>query len=115
MELFEKVIMGIMMVIIIGIFAMIIIAIGSAIYSDIDYGVKEGIIIDKQYNREFTTTTYTTTYSGDTQIIIPVQQYHPESYTIKIQKEEGQEVKEIWINVTPSEYEKLNIGDYYGR
>lgn len=104
--------------IIIGITTMIIIAIfgliGYNIYVDVDYGTKQGTIIDKRYNAPYTSTTYTTSHVGNSTIRIPTTRYNPESYNIKIQKEEDSKTKECWIQVPKEEYGKYKIGDYYG-
>ena len=83
--------------------------IGIAIYENIDYGEKEGTIIDKYYRGSYVTTTYVT--SG--KIIIPNTMYHPESWNFKLQKEVDGEEKTITIEVTEELYNKYNIGDYF--
>lgn len=84
------------------------------IYVDIDYGTKQGTIIDKKYNASYTTTTHSTSYIGKSTISIPTTKYHPENYNIKIQKKDNGKTKECWIQITKEEYEKYKIGDYYG-
>ena len=105
----EKVIIIFTIIILISIFAFI----GIYIYNYIDYGKKEGTIVDKSYQAAYTTVIYTTVSSGGTTTSIPVSQYYPESFNIKIQKEEGNKRKEIWIQVPENEYKDLKIGDYY--
>ena len=80
--------------------------IGIIIKNNIEYGTKEGTVIDKNY-----TSAYTTMQTSGN---ITFPQYHPENYSIKIQKEvEGKE-KSIWINVDQITYHNINVGDYYG-
>lgn len=83
------------------------------IYTYADYGTKEGTIIDKSYHQAYTTTEYTTSNINNSTIRIPQQIYHPETYNIKIQKQDGAKLKECWIQITALEYEKYKIGDYY--
>lgn len=110
-DVFIVIIFIITVVVIVG----LIIGIGTVIINDIDYGVKEGVIIDKQYEPAYTYTTYTNNYVGNSTIRIPQQNYVSERYRVKIQKEiEGKE-KSIWINITKEEYEKYKIGEYYGK
>lgn len=90
---------------------------GLFIYACIDeasYGIKQGIVLDKQYESAHTYTAYTTSYIGNDTIRIPHQEYVSEKYKIKIQKTEDNKTKSIWIEVTPEEYNNLNIGDSYG-
>ena len=77
----EKVIIIFTIIILISIFAFI----GIYIYNYIDYGKKEGTIVDKSYQASYTTVRYTTVSSGGTTTSIPVSQYYPESFNIKIQ------------------------------
>ena len=88
---------------------------GFGIYTNASYGEKEGEVIDKEYHRAYTTTSYETVTTGNTSISIPVQKYYPESYQVKIQKEVDEELKQRWIEVTAQEYENIKIGDWYGR
>ena len=87
------------------IIALIIIAVGCMIKEEVDFGIKEGIVIDKDYNRGYTTMVYT----GK----VAVPQYHPASWRIKIQKEVNGENKELWTEVDETTYHNLNIGDFY--
>lgn len=77
------------------------------------YGEKEGLIIDKQYNPEYTTYTYTTSHIGSTIIQTPIPIKHNATYNIKIQKTENEITKECWITITENEYNNYKIGDYY--
>lgn len=104
------IIIGITILIIIAIFGLIV----NQIYVDIDYGTKQGIIIDKKYNAPYTSTTYTTSRIGNSMISIPTTRHNPENYNIKIQKKDNSKTKECWIQITKEEYEKYRIGDYYG-
>lgn len=85
-----------------------------SIYQYADYGIKQGIIVDKQYESAYTYTAYTTSYIGNDTIRIPHQEYVSEKYKIKIQKTEDNKIKSIWLEVTSEEYNTLNIGDSYG-
>ena len=89
---------------IVAIFAIIFIE----IKQEVEYGVHEGIVIDKEYR-----SAYTTMYYGYNSILIP--QYHPTQYQIKIQKEIECKVKSIWISVDKDTYHNIKIGDYYGK
>lgn len=88
--------------------ATIAIIIGS-IRNDISYGTKQGTIIDKRYSAPYTS--YVTSNVGNSTIQMP--HYYPETFKIKLQKEDNGKVKECWISVPAQEYEKYNIGDYY--
>lgn len=63
---------------------------GISIKNNIEYGKKEGVVIDKKY-----TSAYTTMVSCGKSLI---PQYHPEKYRIKIQKEVEGENKSIWVD-----------------
>lgn len=82
-----------------------LIAIG--IKQDIDYGIKEGQVIDKSYQSAYTTMST----SGN----ITIPQYHPERYSIKIQKDIEGKTKSIWISVDKDTYHSISIGEYYGK
>ncbi len=100
-EVLAVIITGFVIIVILG----ISILLGCCIKQEIDYGTKEGIVIDKQYHSAYST------YSYSKEIVIP--QYHPENWQIKIQKEIAGENKSIWISVDSITYHQLNIGDYY--
>lgn len=87
----------------------------AAVINDVGYGIKEGTIIDKSYHSAYTVMTSQTVQVGNTTTSVPVPRYYPETYNIKIQKEDGKKLKECWIEITATEYEKVKIGDYYGR
>lgn len=106
----EKVIITITIIVIATAFSMI----GYAIYEDIDYGTKQGVVVDKKYVKAYTYTTYTTTIVGKSLIQVPYQGYVPEKYKIKIEKVDNYKTKSIWIEVIAEEYNNLNIGDSYG-
>lgn len=110
-EALTYIIIAITIIIIVALFGII----GCSIYTDIDYGTKQGTIIDKKYNAAYTSTTYTSTYTGKTTISIPVTRYNPENYNIKIQKEDNGKTKECWVQITKEEYNKYKIGDYYNK
>lgn len=101
-KIVEALIAAIATIIIISIF----IAIGIIIKNNIEYGTKEGIVVDKYYIAAYTTMQS----SGN----ITFPQYHPESYNLRIQKEVEGKDKSIWINVDQITYHNINIGDYYG-
>ena len=87
------------------IIAGVFLGIGYLIKNEVDYGKKEGIIIDKKYNSSYTTMVT----SGKT--LVP--QYHPETWNLKIQKEVNGQVKSIWVSVDEYTYHNFGIGDYY--
>lgn len=101
-EILEALIIAITIITIIAIF----IATGMIIKDNIEYGTKEGIVIDKNY-----TAAYIITRSTE-KLTFP--QYYPENYSIEIQKEVNGKKKTIWINVDQITYHNLNIGEYYG-
>ena len=88
--------------------ATIAVVIGS-ISNNISYGTKQGAIVDKRYSAPYTT--YITSNVGNSTIRTP--QYYPETYSIKIQKNDNGKVKECWIDIPAHEYEKYKIGDFY--
>lgn len=102
---------GIIEIFVIGIviilFVMLFGALGIAIKEEIDYGVKEGQVVDKKYHSAYTT------MIPNGKIMIP--QYHPESYEIQIQKEIDGEIKRIWETIDEYTYHNTNIGDYYNK
>lgn len=100
-----EILIGIITVFVIVMILGIFILLGLSIKEEIDYGTKEGMVIDKQYHSAYTT------YVHSEKVRIP--QYHPESWQIKIQKEIAGENKSIWISVDNTTYHQLNIGDYY--
>ena len=83
--------------------------------SSMDYGIKQGIVIDKNYSSAHTYTSYTTSYVGNGTIRIPYQEYVDEMYRIRIEKVEDGKTKNTWFEVTAEEYNNLQIGDRYGR
>ena len=101
-EILEILIVAITVTIIISTF----VGIGIIIKNNIEYGTKEGIVIDKNYTAAYTTMQR----SGN----ITFPQYHPERYSIKIRKEVEGKNKSIWINVDQITYHNINVGDYYG-
>ena len=97
--------LGILVVMLIGLVIIGVIAIGAIIRNNEDYGIVEGIIIEKDHNSAWTQYTY----SG--KIYVPI--YHPESWKIKIKKEVEQIEKTRWVEVKEGTYNNLDIGDYY--
>lgn len=81
----------------------------------LNYGAKEGFIIDKQYNPAYTYMTYNSTYVNGNSVNMPMQHYSGERYYFTIQKEVKGKIKSINVNVTQDEFEKYNIGDYFKR
>lgn len=79
----------------------VFVIIGVAVKQDMDYGVKEGTVTDKQYHAGYTTYIY----SG--KVMFP--SYHPEGWSLKIEKEN----KSIWITVDQVTYHNYEIGSYY--
>lgn len=108
---------GIVAIVITVIVIAIIIAVSlslSVVISNMDYGVKQGIVIDKDYSSAHTYTSYTTSYAGNSTIRIPYQEYVDEKYRIRIEKIEDGKTKNRWLEVTAEEYNNLQIGDNYG-
>lgn len=101
-EIIATLITAITIIIIIFIFTVI----GIIIKNDIEYGTREGIIVDKNY-----TAAYTIMKSTGNRTF---PQYYPEKYRIEIQKEVKGKEKSIWINVDQTTYHNINVGDYYG-
>lgn len=95
--------------VIIGVLILVVIGIGAIIYQDISYGEKEGIIIDKYYEKAYTT--HSMMYVG--KVLIPRNHYHPESWNLKLEKEVNGQKKTIVISVNKSDYDTYNVGDYY--
>lgn len=92
------------------IFAILFIAlvsflIGFMIYKNVSFGTKQGIVIDKEYHSAWVS--YTSSYVNGSTISIPVT--HPQSWSIKIQKDD----KDLWIDISESEYNQIKIGDCY--
>lgn len=104
---------GILEIFLIGLMIMlsvgIIVALICVIASNVDYGEREGIVIDKQYCSAYTTTTFV--YTG--KVMIPNTQYYPEKWKIQIKKEINKEEKSIWTSVDENTYNNIKIGDYY--
>lgn len=74
------------------------------------YGEYKGNVIDKQYTPARTVVQII--HTGKT--IHPYTVHHPETYQIKIQKEENGETKITWITISKEQYENIQIGDYWG-
>lgn len=72
------------------------------IKQDIDYGIKEGQVIDKSYQLAYTT------MRTRGNVTIP-------QYSIKIQKNIEGKTKSIWISVDKDTYHSISIGEYYGK
>lgn len=79
--------------------------IGFMIYKEVDFGTKQGIVIDKKYHSAWVS--YSSSFVNGGTISIPVT--HPQSWSIRIQKDD----KDLWIDVSESEYNQINIGDCY--
>lgn len=78
---------------------------------------KEGVVIRKDYSPEYTSTEYKyITQSDGKRIRVPTQKYHAARYVITIKgvNSKGEEDKGVY-DVTPVEYESIEIGDYYIR
>jgi hypothetical protein len=99
--LIEIFVIGIVVII----FVVLFTAIGMMIKEEMDYGVKEGQVIDKHYSSAYTTMV------PCGKIMVP--RHHPESYRIQIQKEIDGKVKSIWVTVDRDTYHKINVGDHY--
>lgn len=77
---------------------------------------REGIVTSKEYQPAYESVTMKNTYDSKGHITgsYPVVQYHGEAYIITI-KGTGRNGKETYgaYYVTPEEYERIQIGDYY--
>lgn len=76
---------------------------------------KEGVVVRKDYNPAYTTTSYRTiTHSDGKTTSVPVQEQHAAVYQITIKgiNSKGEESLAYYY-VTPVEYENIKIGDYY--
>ena len=95
--------------------AVVVIAVSFAIVCTFEgYGQRIGKVVDKKYESESTYYTHSTQYVGSSSISVPEYHYSPEKFKLKLQKEEDEKIKEIWIEVPREEYENFKIGDYYG-
>lgn len=83
--------------------------IGIMIYQNVSYGEKEGTITNKYYKGPYTTTSYM--MSG--KVMIPITNYHSESWNFELQKEVKGKTKNITIEVAQDIYNQYNIGDYF--
>lgn len=100
-------------IIVFGIIMLLIGMIGITIWACVDNAnneISEGVVIDKDYSAAHTLITYT--YANG--IRIPHTQYYPESFTLTIRGTKSGETVEYRFEVPESEYERYNIGDYYG-
>lgn len=77
------------------------------------YGSKQGTVVDKKFTPEHTRTIYVPQRVGKVTMSRPVRHHYKDTWSIKIQKEEDDKIKECWINVTEEAYNQLQIGDYY--
>lgn len=78
---------------------------------------KEGIVIRKDYSPEYTSTEYEyITQSDGKRIRVPMRKYHAARYVIIIEGINSKGDKDTGVyDVTPVEYESIEIGDYYIR
>lgn len=74
-----------------------------------DFGIEEGIVIEKKYTEAYTSIFYT--YVG--RVMIPHIINHPEKFQINISKNVNGEKKTLWITVGKETYNSLEIEDYY--
>lgn len=96
-EILEILLVGGLLVIVLIMLVMVI----NSIKYEIDFGVKEGIIIDKEHSPAYKTFVY----SG--KVLVPV--HHAEKWQLKIEKES----KELWVNVDKKTYHNYQIGEFY--
>lgn len=92
------------------IFIFACIGLGYNIANEINYGEIVGTIINKQIEPAYSYITYT--HTG--YVNVPVTHYKEETYKFTIQKEENNKTKTRWIDVSEEDYNKYEIGDYYG-
>lgn len=75
---------------------------------------KEGVVVRKDYHPEYTSTSYETVYQEGKSTRIPVQKYHGARYLITIRGVNSKGEEDFgYYDVTPSEYDRIEIGDYY--
>ena len=88
---------------------------GLAIYSE-SIAPTKGVVVDKDYTSGYSYTTYETMYKNSESIQVPVQKYREAEYkiTIKGTNKKGEEMK-YTFEVSPEEYETIQLGDTYIR
>ena len=102
----ERGFIGIVIIIVI---VLLLIVLINETYQNLNYGYKEGTIINKYYKEPYTTTSYV--ISG--KIMVPIINRYPESWNFKLQKDVKREKKTITIEVSQNTYNNYSIGDYF--
>ena len=88
---------------------------GVAIYNE-SIAPTKGVVVDKSYTKEHTYTTYKTVKQGKETIQVPVQKYVGTEYKITIKGlNKNEEMMKYSFEVTPEEYESIQLGDTYIR
>lgn len=88
---------------------------GYAIYYESSAPTK-GVVVDKTYTKEHTETTYKTVKQGKETINVPMQKYVGSQYTITIKGlNKNEKMVKYSFEVTPEEYETIQLGDTYIR
>ena len=108
-EYWREVILGIVII-------FIILIIGFSLYRSARQP-KEGTVIRKDYYPEYTSTEYNyITQADGKRIRVPTQKYHAARYQITIKGINAKGKEDFGCyDVTPAEYEKIEIGNYYIR
>ena len=88
---------------------------GVAIYNE-SIAPTKGVVVDKSYTKEHTYTTYKPVKQGKETIQVPVQKYVGTEYKITIKGlNKNEEMMKYSFEVTPEEYESIQLGDTYIR
>lgn len=105
-EIFLYIVLGIVILI----FILTSIALVYGVVNIVDYGQVVGTIINKEIEPSHSYITYVHTGT----VNVPVTHYKEDTYKFEIQKEENNKLKTRWIEVSEEDYNKYEIGDYYG-
>lgn len=100
---------GFIGIVIIIVFVLLLIVLINETYQNLNYGDKEGTIINKYHREPYTTTSYV--MSG--KIMVPIINRYPESWNFELQKDVEGEKKTITIEVSQNTYNNYSIGDYF--
>lgn len=93
----------------IAVVVLVVLSLSSCGHSEI-----EGVIIEKYYKPPPTYITAMPIIVNDKTVIITMPQYRDAQYKIKIRSTNDDETDTIIIvSVSPEEYDKIEIGDYY--
>lgn len=79
-----------------------------------DSSIVDGQVYEKMYHPAYTDTIFMPMKIGDSTILIPMNDYHHESYEIRFQKNVNGRRIIGSRKVEKTEFEKVKIGDNYG-